>query len=143
MILIVGIGIGHAGEQVLIGLARQQIAVVQRVLAKIGQQRVARGIGGNDKAARMHGLGIGRRGLGRCHRGHQRLGNQGIHAVCHRSLLGHGYCRGCPRLLCACRCSRCGACRPFQHGIGLAIDVACVGMASRPVVSAEFHLNIP
>ena len=41
MRLIVGIGLGDAGEHVLIGLARQQIAVAQRGLAELGQQCVA------------------------------------------------------------------------------------------------------
>ena len=58
MILIVGIGIGDAGEEILIGLAGQQIAVVERFLAEIGQQRVARGIGDNGEAARLDRLGI-------------------------------------------------------------------------------------
>jgi hypothetical protein len=34
VVLIVGIGIGHAGEEILIGLAGQQIAVVERFLPK-------------------------------------------------------------------------------------------------------------
>ena len=38
---IVGIGRGDADEQVLIGFAGQQIAVLQRVLAEIGEQRIA------------------------------------------------------------------------------------------------------
>ena len=38
---VVGIGRGDADEQILIGFAGQQIAVLQRVLAEIGQQRVA------------------------------------------------------------------------------------------------------
>jgi hypothetical protein len=42
MVGIVGIGVGDAREHVLVGLARQQVAVVERRLAEIGQQRVAR-----------------------------------------------------------------------------------------------------
>ena len=38
---IVGIGRGDADEQVLIGFAGEQIAVLQRVLAEIGEQRIA------------------------------------------------------------------------------------------------------
>ena len=41
MLLIVGIGVGNAGEQILIGFAGQQIAVVERFLAEIGQQIIA------------------------------------------------------------------------------------------------------
>ena len=39
---VVGIGRGDAREQVLVAFAGQQIAVAQRVLAELGQQRVAR-----------------------------------------------------------------------------------------------------
>ena len=59
VILIVGIGIGDAGEEILIGLARQQIAVVQRILAEQREQRIARGIGDDDKAPRHDLLGAG------------------------------------------------------------------------------------
>src|SRR3546814_19927153 len=38
---IVGIGGGDAREQILIGFAGQQIAVLERFLAEIGEQRVA------------------------------------------------------------------------------------------------------
>ena len=38
---VVGIGRGDADEQVLVGFAGQQIAVLQRLLAEIGQQRIA------------------------------------------------------------------------------------------------------
>jgi hypothetical protein len=59
--LIVGIGRGDADEQILEILARQQIAVAQRLLAEIGEQRVARmidleRIGGLDRLAAMGGL---------------------------------------------------------------------------------------
>ncbi len=42
MIGIVGIGSGDTGEHILIGLTRHQVAVVERGLAEIGQQRIAR-----------------------------------------------------------------------------------------------------
>ena len=45
MLGVVGVGRGDAGEQVLVAFAGQQIAVAQRVLAEIGQQRVALVIG--------------------------------------------------------------------------------------------------
>jgi hypothetical protein len=48
---IVGIGRGDAGEQVLVVLAGKQVAIVQRVLAEIGQQRVARRVGLDGEAA--------------------------------------------------------------------------------------------
>ena len=45
--LVVGEGLRHAGKHVLIGLARQQIAVFKRALAEFRQQRIARRIGHN------------------------------------------------------------------------------------------------
>jgi len=42
VLLIVGIGIGNAGEQILVRLPREQIAIVKRVLAEQRQQRIAR-----------------------------------------------------------------------------------------------------
>ena len=65
MIGIVGIGGGDAGEQILIGFAGQEIAVLQRFLAKIGQQVIARGIGDNDEAAIRDRLAVWRSGSGR------------------------------------------------------------------------------
>jgi hypothetical protein len=56
---IVGIGAGDAGEQILIALAGQQIAVVERLLAEIGQQRIARRIGCDIEAAHSDALRIG------------------------------------------------------------------------------------
>ena len=44
VLVVVGVGRGNAGEHVLIGLARQQIAVLQRLLAEVGQQVVARSV---------------------------------------------------------------------------------------------------
>ena len=41
MVGVVGIGRGDAGEHVLVRLARQQVAVLKRGLAEIGQQRIA------------------------------------------------------------------------------------------------------
>ena len=58
MILVIGIGGRDAGEQVLIALAGQQIAVVQRFLAEIGQQRITAVINLDREAALMDGLGI-------------------------------------------------------------------------------------
>jgi hypothetical protein len=39
MVRIVGIGVGDAREEVLIGFAGQQVAVLQRFLAEVGEQR--------------------------------------------------------------------------------------------------------
>ena len=44
---VVGISGGDAREQVLVAFARQQIAVAQRVLAELGQQRIAAVVGGD------------------------------------------------------------------------------------------------
>ncbi len=41
---VVGVGGGHAGEHVLVGLAGQQIASLERRLAEVGQQRIARAV---------------------------------------------------------------------------------------------------
>jgi len=57
--LIIGIGIGHAREQVLIILTGQQIAIGQRVLAEIGQPGIARCIGDDGKAAGVYLLAVG------------------------------------------------------------------------------------
>jgi hypothetical protein len=46
--LVVGVAVGDAREEVLVALAGEQVAVGQRVLAEIGQQRVARRIGGRS-----------------------------------------------------------------------------------------------
>ena len=51
--LVVGEGLGDAGEHVLIGLARQQIAVFQRLLAEFGEVCVAAGVG-HDFHVRNH-----------------------------------------------------------------------------------------
>ena len=65
---VVGIGRGDADEQILVGFAGQQIAVVQRVLAEIGQQRVAAVIDLDriDAAASPTSNRSSRRGLRRC-----------------------------------------------------------------------------
>ena len=106
MVLIVGIGIGHAREQVLILLARQQIAVVERVLAKVGQARIAAVIGDDGEAAVIDLLAVAFRGfLGRFdHRAGQRLGRLGGDQrvrTCITRLHGHGFLflhrRGCAR----------------------------------------------
>jgi len=79
MILIVRIGIGHAGEEVLIGLSGQQIAVGQGFLAEIGEACVAIGIGDNRETTIIDLLAVG---LGRIlhrgrHRADQRLARLG------------------------------------------------------------------
>src|SRR3546814_942308 len=57
VILIVGIGVGDAREEVLIGFAGQEIAVLQRFLAEIGKQRVAARVGDDREPARVN-LGL-------------------------------------------------------------------------------------
>ena len=69
---IVGIGRGHAHEQVLIAFAGQQIAVVQRFLAEVGQQRVTRMVDLDRIGLRAHRLGVRRGGGGRRVLGHIR-----------------------------------------------------------------------
>src|SRR3546814_14169928 len=52
MIGVVGIGGGDAGEEILIGFAGEEIAVRQRLLAELGEQRVAARVGlGRESAA--------------------------------------------------------------------------------------------
>ena len=65
---IVGIGRGDADEEVLIAFAGQQIAVVQRFLAEIGEQRIAAMVDIDRIGAGAHGLaaGAGRLRRGRC-----------------------------------------------------------------------------
>ena len=58
MLLVVGIGIGDAREQVLIGFAGQQIAVFERLLAEIGEQIVAALVGDDMEPARGDGLAV-------------------------------------------------------------------------------------
>ena len=79
MVLIVGIGCGDAGKQVLITLTRQQVAVVQRVLAEIGQQGIAIMIDDNFKTAVMDRLGVACRLYRSGQRADQRLGAQLFH----------------------------------------------------------------
>ena len=55
---IVGIGAGDAHEQVLEAFARQEIAVLQRLLAEIGQERVA-------PVINLDRIGLAQRALGR------------------------------------------------------------------------------
>ena len=64
MVLIVGIGIGHAGEQVLEVLARQQVAILQRFLAEFGQIGIARSIRDDFEPTRIDLLAVGH-GIGR------------------------------------------------------------------------------
>ena len=96
MRLIVAIGVGDAGEQILILLAGQQIAVIQRVLAEQRQQFVAGMVGDDGIAARLHRFAVARfrrrRDRLACARGHTgqhiTLGNQfavsWVGLVCHR-----------------------------------------------------------
>ena len=53
---IVGIGRRDAHEQILEGFAGQQIAVLERVLAEIGEQRVARMVDLDRVKLRAHFL---------------------------------------------------------------------------------------
>jgi hypothetical protein len=62
--LIVGIGVGHAGEEVLVLFAGEQIAIIERVAAEIGEQRVAGVIGDDREAAGVDLFGIDRRWCG-------------------------------------------------------------------------------
>ena len=59
---VVGIGAGDAREHVLIAFARQQIAVVERRLAEIGQQRVAAAVEAQIAGRRRLGQRLRRRG---------------------------------------------------------------------------------
>ena len=68
---IIGIGSGDAGKQVLIRFTGQQIAVVERVLAEIGEQGIARAIDGDREFPRHDFV---RRALGR-------LGHGGVQGV--------------------------------------------------------------
>ena len=58
---VVGIGRGDAGEEVLVILAREQIAVAQRVLAEFGQERVAAVVGDDREGARVDSLAVAHR----------------------------------------------------------------------------------
>ena len=71
MILVVGIGRGDAGEQILIVFAGQQVAIAQRVLAEFGQQGIARLVGDDIEGAGIDGLAVA---LGDGHR-HILVGN--------------------------------------------------------------------
>jgi len=76
VVLVVGIGVGDAGKKILIGFAGQQIAIVERFLAEIGQQVVAAGVYGDLEATLLDAvavalglefllvIGLGRSGLG-------------------------------------------------------------------------------
>ena len=103
MVLVVGIGIGDAGEQVLVAFAGQQVAVVERFPAEVGQQRVARRIGDDGEAARVDRFRIVHpRRLGDGHdRFAERFGAEiGDQRTGARIVLFHGQCRACARLLC-------------------------------------------
>jgi hypothetical protein len=63
MRLVVGIGAGDAGEQILVAFAGEQVAVAQRLLAELGQPLVARRVGNDVEGAlvdRLAGPHIGR-----------------------------------------------------------------------------------
>jgi hypothetical protein len=53
---IVGVGGRDAGEQILVGLAREKVAVLQSLLAELGEERVARLIRGYFERARVDRL---------------------------------------------------------------------------------------
>ena len=76
MLLIVGVGVGHAREQVLEFLSGQQIAIDQRFLAEFGEVCIARLVNDDVKAAIVDLLAVGFSRLfgRRRHRGAQRLG---------------------------------------------------------------------
>ena len=120
---IIGVSGGDAGEQVLVALARQQIAVVERFLAEIGQQRIAIGRGDDGKAAGVHGFGIFWYGRRRHHGGRNQLGGGEI------CLIGHRYCRALARLLCWC-----------GRGLGLrGLCVQQIATYQRLLLLAKFH----
>ena len=64
MRLVIGIGIRHAGEQILIGFAGQEVTVGQGFLAEIGQQRIADGVGADQEAAVVNLLAVNHGVLG-------------------------------------------------------------------------------
>ncbi len=55
--LVVGISRGDACEEILVAFAREQVAVAQRLLAELGQEVVALGVGLHVEPGRMHRLG--------------------------------------------------------------------------------------
>src|SRR5206468_11493771 len=57
---VVGVRRGNAREEVLIILARQEVAVAQGLLAELGQELVARGVGRDVEARRVDRSGRGR-----------------------------------------------------------------------------------
>ena len=56
---IVGVGGRDAGKQVLVALAREQVAVAKSLLAELGQQFIALGVGADIEARRMDRLRAG------------------------------------------------------------------------------------
>ncbi len=56
---VVGISRGDTREEVLVALAREQIAVLERILAELGQERVAAGVGLDVELGRMNRLRSG------------------------------------------------------------------------------------
>ncbi len=102
MALIVGIGRSDAGEQVLIALTGEQITIVERFLAEIGQQHVAGVVGLDLEAAivdRFRIVRCGRRGLDRARqRFRAKLRNQRVRSGV--ALVGHAHRGGCLLVLC-------------------------------------------
>ena len=56
MLGVVRIGRGDAREQVLIAFARKQVAILERLLAELGQQRIAAAVGLDVEPRRMDRL---------------------------------------------------------------------------------------
>jgi hypothetical protein len=91
MLLVVGIGGRDAGKQVLVAFAGQEIAVVQRLLAEIGEQRIAAGVGLDGEAAIVDGLGFTlRRSGGGNGAGHGPCGHRIDEVLRALVLAGHG-----------------------------------------------------
>jgi hypothetical protein len=60
--VVIGVSGGHAGKEVLVALAGQQVAVAQRLLAELGQELVARRVGLDVELGRVDALGGARNG---------------------------------------------------------------------------------
>ncbi len=88
MVLIIGIGRRDAGKQILIIFARQQIAVLQRVLAEFGQQRIAAFVGDDIEPAHVDRLAVALRLFIR------RVGVGRSFGFGPLALLGAGFCTG-------------------------------------------------
>ncbi|MEN9926866.1 MAG: hypothetical protein RL268_2992 [Pseudomonadota bacterium] len=142
MVLIVGISSGDAGEQVLIAFTGQEVAVVERFLAEVGQQGIAGVIDFDGKAAFVDRLAVVG-GLGRgCRQGAGHgLDTQLFHQrfAADIALLGHTQCRGAPRLL-ACGRSLIGHCLARRG----AFCQRCFNFGHARLVSVpEIHVSPP